>query len=230
MSYPTGGDAATLDNIEYHFINFFGAIIMHKSKVIPRSNLDLVNWVNQFATMPSGHCGITEDDLAGFRTAADDYRAKMTAADIAQTAAKQANVEKLSSRQVLEGQIRPLARRIKAHPDYTKALGVQLGIEGSSSTYDLRNAVPDLTVGDKTGGTVELRFSRHGSDGVNIYFQREQDSEWNVVGRAMTSPFLDIRPLQTPGKPEIRRYTAVYMQKDNEIGRYSDDVIVTCIP
>ena len=32
------------------------------------------------------------------------------------------------------------------------------------------------------------------------------------------------------GKSEMRRYTAVYMQKDTEVSPYSDDLVISCIP
>ena len=154
---------------------------------------------------------------------------KVAMADEAHRLAKEATAAKQTSCRILKELGHPLINRVKAHPDYNKALGVKLGIEGSVTSHNLNDAVPDLTAIDKTGGTVELRFSRRGSDGVNIYYQRGQDSGWNLVGRVMTSPFLDVRALQTPNQLEIRRYTAVYTQKTQEVGRFSEDVMVTCI-
>jgi hypothetical protein len=203
---------------------------MKKVSLVPQNDRELANWGKRFATIPAGCYGITEADLALLQTVAVDFTTKVGTADIAKNASKQATAEKQASRRVFEGVIRPLARRMKCHPDYTKGVGVQFGIEGSTSNYDLNNAAPDLSAIDKTGGTVELRFTRHGSDGIDIYLQREQDVEWQLVGRAMTSPFQDIRPLLVPGKSEIRRYTAVYMQKNQSIGRYSNDVAILCTP
>ena len=51
-----------------------------------------------------------------------------------------------------------------------------------------------------------------------------------LLGRATVSPFLDNRPLLQTGKPELRRYTAVFMLKDQEIGQYSDDLVINCAP
>jgi len=50
------------------------------------------------------------------------------------------------------------------------------------------------------------------------------------LGRATVSPFVDRRPLLTPGKPELRRYTAVFMSKDQEVGQYSQELVVNCAP
>ena len=32
------------------------------------------------------------------------------------------------------------------------------------------------------------------------------------------------------GKPELREYKAVYVQSDEEIGLFSDEVVVNCAP
>jgi hypothetical protein len=65
---------------------------------------------------------------------------------------------------------------------------------------------------------------------VNIYCQRENDTGWTKLARDLGSPYVDNRPLLQSGKPELRRYTAVYMTKDDEIGKYSNEVVVSCAP
>jgi len=199
-------------------------------KLIPQNDQEFVKLSNNFAKIPNNCCGISEAELAELRTVASDYGSKVEKVDEAQSNYRQAVVDKQECRRLLEGQIRPLIHRMKFHPDYNKGIGAKLGIEGSATVYDLNNSAPNLSVNDKTGGTVEMRFSLRGSDGANLYMQYEQDVEWTLVGRAMTSPFIDIRPLKTPGKLEVRRYTAVYTQKTQEVGRFSEDVVVTCLP
>lgn len=199
-------------------------------KLIPQNDQEFVKLSNNFAKIPNNWCGITEAELTEIRSVANDYGSKVAIADEAQSNYRQAIVDKQESRRLLEGQIRPLIHRMKFHPDYNKGMGAKLGIESSSTVYDLNSSAPNLSVSDKTGGTVEIRFNLRGSDGVNFYMQYEQDVEWTLVGRAMTSPFIDIRPLKTPGKLEVRRYTAVYTQKTQEVGRFSEDVVLTCLP
>ncbi|WP_262964879.1 hypothetical protein [Methylobacter psychrophilus] len=47
---------------------------------------------------------------------------------------------------------------------------------------------------------------------------------------------LHSRPIQIigrrgeTGKSELRRYTAIFMLKDKEIGKFSNDLIVSCTP
>ena len=38
------------------------------------------------------------------------------------------------------------------------------------------------------------------------------------------------RPLLAAGKPELRKYKAVYVLSDEEIGLFSDEVVVNCAP
>ena len=203
-----------------------------KKAVIPPNDKEFASLLNRFTSnIPVGYCGISEAELGPTRAAADEFNSSIIKAEDAVTSSKQATSEKQANRQTLEKIARPLIRRIKSHPDYTQALGFKLGLEGGIiAVQDLSSSTPSLTAINKTGGTVELRFVRRNSDGVNIYLQREQETEWTMVGRAMTTPFQDTRALSISGKPEIRRYTAVYMRGDKEVGPYNDDVIITCTP
>jgi hypothetical protein len=66
--------------------------------------------------------------------------------------AKQAVADKNTSRAGADKRARALAKRIKAHPAYTAALGNLLGIEGAEDTTDLTTSKPTLTGADQTGG------------------------------------------------------------------------------
>ncbi|MDD5036920.1 MAG: hypothetical protein PHE55_19515 [Methylococcaceae bacterium] len=122
------------------------------------------------------------------------------------------------------------ARHIKALSTYTSSLGMLLGIEGSEDTTDLSSAKPTLSATDLGGGKVELSFNKNKRDGVNIYGRREGDPDFVFLGRDLSSPFIDNRPMLTPGKPELRYFKAVYVMGDDEIGQFSDVVTVNCTP
>jgi hypothetical protein len=83
---------------------------------------------------------------------------------------------------------------------------------------------------DQTGGSVELDFSKSISDGVNLYSQRDGEADFVFLARDTSSPYVDNRPLLTAGKPEVRKYKAVYVQNDAEIGNFSNVVTITCQP
>jgi len=207
-------------------------MVTRRAAVIPPKDKEFSTLIDRFTgNIPLGYCGITEEDLQPSKLAVEAFKAAIEKADEAQASSKQATREKQDCRQVLDKLVRPLIRQVKSHRDYTEAVGYKLGIEGRLiAPRDLSNINPSLKAINKTGGTVELHFVRRDSDGLNIYYQREQDTAWTLVGRAMTSPFMDIRPLATPGQAEIRRYSAVYMRLDKEISGYSDDATITCTP
>jgi hypothetical protein len=204
-----------------------------KSDFIPNADHDLLVWLDRLIANLAPELaayGLTEDDLAMLKAASTDFHVKIGQASEAAAAAKQATADKNDSRQRVEAGVRTTVRRIKAHAGYTAGQGAHLGIEGAERTLDLAIHKPDLSGVDLTGGTVVLSFTKYNSDGINLYGQRETDADWVLLGRATVSPFRDERPLLSTGKPELRRYTAVYMVKDREIGEFSDDLVINCAP
>ena len=202
---------------------------MAKSTFIPQSDHDFLIWMEHFIANLTPDLG-TAADLAALKTAFEVFSSKITQSTAAAASAKQATAEKNDSRDNSESLIRAMAKQIKARNDYTQGLGAQLGIVGPEHLFDLTTAHPDLTGIDQTSGRVIIYFTKANSDGVNIYSQRENDTDWVLLIRATTSPYIDNRPLLQIGKPELRRYTAVYMLKDQEIGQFSDDLVITCAP
>ena len=202
---------------------------MAKSTFIPQSDHDFLIWMEHFIANLTPDLG-TATDLAALKAAFEVFSSKITQSTAAAASAKQATAEKNDSRDSSESLIRAMAKQIKARNDYTEGLGAQLGIVGPEHLFDLTTAHPDLTGIDQTAGRVIIYFTKVNSDGVNIYCQREYDTDWVLLIRATTSPYIDNRPLLQIGKPELRRYTAVYMLKDQEIGQFSDDLVITCAP
>ena len=203
---------------------------MSKSTFIPAPDHDFLVWFEHFIAHLTTDNGVSVSDLAALKAACTDFQAKTAQAGDAAAAAKQATQDKNASRDAAEALVRAEVRRIKARSDYTEGQGAQLGIVGPEYTFDLSTAHPDLSGSDQTGGVVALSFTKYKSDGINIYCQRDNDADWVLLARATVSPFLDNRPLLQTGKPELRRYTAIYMVKDTETGRYSDDLVINCAP
>jgi len=203
---------------------------MPKTYYLPTADRDFLIWFDHFINNLTPDFGVTESDMNGLKAANSDFHAKITNASNATALAKHATADKNESRQIAENLIRAEVRRIKARSNYSEGVGLQLGIQGSETNHDLSTASPDLNGIDQTGGAVAISFTKHKSDGVNIYCQRENDTDWVLLARATVSPYLDNRPLLNTGKPELRRYTAVFMVKDKEIGQYSKDLVVNCAP
>ncbi|MEQ1622101.1 MAG: hypothetical protein ABL919_11890 [Methylococcales bacterium] len=203
---------------------------MPKSTFIPSADPDFLVWYDHLIAKLTPENGVSESDLAALKAANSDFHDKTVFAGNAAAVAKQATADKHTSRQHAESLIRAEVRRIKARSDYNQGLGLQLGIEGAEMSNDLANASPNLSGIDQTGGVVALNFYKNKSDGINIYCQRENDTDWILLARATVSPYLDNRPLLKTGKPELRRYSAIFMVKDKEVGKYSNDLVITCAP
>ena len=105
-----------------------------------------------------------------------------------------------------------------------------MGIVGHDQRVDLQTAKPQLHGRDLGRGRVELRYKKSLSQGVNIYSQRDGETEWKLLRRDMDPPFVDERPMLVDGKPELRHYRCRYVLHDEEIGHVSDVVVVSCAP
>ena len=206
---------------------------MAKSDYFPRPDGELLIWHDRFILNLAAlktQLGLTDEDIASCNTDNQELHGKVSAANIAAAASHHATADKQAYRGQFENKVRALSRRIKAHPGYTEALGSLLGIIGAEINTDLSDAKPVLKATDQTGGNVVLSFQKHKSDGINIYSQRENESEFVFLARDTQTHYVDSRPLLIAGKPELRRYTAVYVVKDLEVGQYSDELVVSCAP
>ncbi len=206
---------------------------MAKSDYFPRPDSELLVWHDRFKVnlaARQAELNLTAEDIATVDHDNLELHAKITEANAVAAAAKHATADKAASRASIENKVRALVRRIKAHPTYSEALGNLLGIVGAENTTDLSSAKPVLNGVDHTGGVVVLSFIKSKSDGINIYCQREGEPDFVFLARDTAPRYIDNRPLLVPGKPELRRYTAVYVVKDLETGLYSDELVVNCAP
>ena len=206
---------------------------MSKTDFIPSTDSEFVAWHDNFkvaAQAKQAEGGILAEDVIQIENDNGELHAKLAAKTLAAAVHKQATAEYQTTQESAEANSRSIVRRIKAQATYKPALGAFFGIEGPDASVDLANAKPHLSGVDLTGGKVEIRFNKLKSDGICLYCKREGDADWIVVAHPTVSPFVDNRPLLHADKPEIRRYTGVYMQKNQEIGHYSDEVVVNCAP
>ena len=206
---------------------------MAKNDYIPKQDTDYLAWHDQFKTnvlAQAATFGLVAGDTTPITTDNTDYHTKITNLNSTSAVAKQAVADKNISRRNSEGRARALARRIKAHPAYTVALGNLLGIVGPEDTTDLTGLAPVISGTDRTGGVVQVDFVKLTSDGVNIYSKRDGDVGFVFLARDTATPHIDNRPLGVPGKPEIREYKAMSVLNDEEIGIFSHELVVNCAP
>lgn len=70
----------------------------------------------------------------------------------------------------------------------------------------------------KVNGVVEVAFNKNGAEGVHLYVQRAGDGGFTYPASETHSPYVDNRALATAGKPEMRKYKAVFFHGETEIG------------
>lgn len=111
--------------------------------------------------------------------------------------------------------------RIKASPNYTEAIGQDLGIITTVSNVEY--AMPDITASVEQGQAcqqVRLGYIKHGHDGLHIE-SRRNGGDWEFLAINMVKPHLDDRPLLVANTPEHREYRARWWDKGTPNGEYS---------
>lgn len=117
-----------------------------------------------------------------------------------------------------------LVNRIKAHQNYTEAIGQILGIESTSQNRELPDDVkPEISL-KVSGDFVILQWKKNGYDGIVI----EKDSgEGFVLFDKDTRPnFIDPTPIPV-GRSAIWKYQVIYFYKDTKIGDWSNVATIT---
>lgn len=126
------------------------------------------------------------------------------------------------------GRIRKLVQTIKNNPNYTEAIGQDLGIIGTENTIDPNTLKPELKVESGTAGQPNIIWKKGLTTGVKIKVDRGSGTfEFLAVD---TQPnYLDTHPLPPLGQTAIWKYTAIYLLNDEETGQWSDVVSISVV-
>jgi len=117
------------------------------------------------------------------------------------------------------------AKRIKAHKNYTEAIGQNLGIEGTfSNRMPLENVQPILKA-VMNGGRVNLQWKKSTYDAIII--EKDTGSGFVFLDKDLRPNFVDTTPLPAGNESAVWRYRAMYMFKDEKVGNWSDVVTIT---
>ena len=119
-----------------------------------------------------------------------------------------------------------LVNRIKAHSNYTPAIGQVLGIENGSQsrTVPTENVQPALRVVMR-GGMVNLDWKKGLYDGIVI--EKDNGTGFVVFDKDMRPNFVDPTPLPSGNQSAVWRYRAMYLYGDTRVGNWSDVVSIT---
>lgn len=124
----------------------------------------------------------------------------------------------------VEFRFRTMVNRIKAHQNYTKSIGQNLGIEKSVEILDIDAAQPVLKAVMR-GGKVNLLWKKGRYSGILI--EKDSGNGFVLLDRDFTPPFVDNSPLPASGESAIWMYRASYLLKDEKVGVWSDIVTIT---
>ena len=119
-----------------------------------------------------------------------------------------------------------LVGQIKLNKNYKETIGIDLGIIGTVVSTDFSEYKPDLKVSLNVGFPM-LKYTRKQAEGLKIYCRRGTETSLTYLGTATKSNFLDSRPNQVSGVPEIRDYQTWYIDKDVIVGIISNVVSIT---
>src|ERR1044071_7153284 len=93
--------------------------------------------------------------------------------------------------------LRNRIQRIQLSPNYTEAIGLELGIvgaEGGGPSAPAAQPKPTLKARSNGPGTVQVDFSKEKFDGVFIESRRAGETGWQSLGLDNYSPYIDDRP------------------------------------
>lgn len=119
---------------------------------------------------------------------------------------------------------RKLVKRIKSHPAYTEALGMDLGIVGPERTMDFDNLKPRLRV-RITDGRPVLRWSKKGMHSAEIQVNRGHGT-YEHLAVCNTPRYEDRATMPEPGSGTIWQYKMIYRWNDLPVGKWSDVVSI----
>jgi len=117
--------------------------------------------------------------------------------------------------------ISQLVGRIKNMPNYTDAMGRDMGIIATAPVIDPTTWKPVLKIMMK-GGQVEIQWVKGDADALRI--EIENGNTWQLLAVDTVPHFQDTTPSTGPA---TRRYRAIYLLEDQPVGQWSDVASIT---
>lgn len=118
---------------------------------------------------------------------------------------------------------------LKNHPNRTEESLADLGITTANRVpIPPENLKPNISGKPIADDRIELSFNKQNQSAIRFQMRRGS-GEWNSVGDPTSSPFIDASA-SLDGKPEKREYRAIYINKNEPAGQYSDIITVYTTP
>ena len=124
--------------------------------------------------------------------------------------------------------ISALVKTIKAHKNYTEAIGRDLGIIGPESSINSDDPKIKTTLKAKIiGKDIRIKYLKGKLGAILLECRRGAETEFTLVEKVTQSFYLDTRPNLIEGQPEVRQYRAWCVIKDEVIGMVSNTISIT---
>ena len=163
------------------------------------------------------------DAIAAATKWVGSYTTYTDARDVADGAAKAVSTQS----KLTDSAIRAAVRLLKATPGVTPEMLAALQVLGedveATAHADAQAPVLVLVL---VGGRMEVKFTKHGHQGIMLYSRRGTETEWTKLGLDTQSPYVDTRPNLVPGQPEDRHYRAFFTEHDQEVGELSAEFTI----
>lgn len=196
-----------------------------KKDYIPTTNGQLVIWLTTFKgqiAIVGPTLGLTAPEITALQTAAQNLIDSINAQDLAKKAAqdqsKATGLVKADSLKL----VRRETQRMKNHSAYTEAAGESLGIVGDDHVVDIPNSKPVLKLTKQPFG-VQIDFNLLGFfPSVHIYKKNPGELDFSFLANDTASPYIDTAKVAAD-----TRYIAYFIDHDTEVGKRSDEAVLS---
>jgi hypothetical protein len=125
----------------------------------------------------------------------------------------------------VENRFRNLLQRITHSPNYTTAMGQDMGIEASATVFTPADGKPIFDIELSSGGHPNLLWTRGKFQGVEIW--KDSGIGFVKLDRDMRPDYIDKTNLPVAGATAVWKYKMIYLVNDEVVGSWSDVVSVT---
>ena len=117
-----------------------------------------------------------------------------------------------------------LVAHLKSHKNYSSAIGLDLGLIGSSTVIDPTSWKPILTAQNKAGHPI-IAWTKGAAAAIEMWVDRGEGAGFTFMTINTEPNTSDSQPL--PATSAVWKYKAIYRLHDEQVGQWSDVLSIT---